>query len=62
MKQIDTFTPEEDTIIDFSMFDALQAGFGKFVFIIRRSFENFLILSVFQKVKFRPRFFNFHSK
>lgn len=39
LKQIDTFTPEGDTIIDFSMYDALQAGFGKFVFIIRRSFE-----------------------
>lgn len=39
LKQIDTFTPEGDTIIDFSIYDALQAGFGKFVFIIRRSFE-----------------------
>ena len=39
LKQIYTFTPEGDTIIDFSMYDALQAGFGKFVFIIRRSFE-----------------------
>lgn len=39
LKQIDTFTPEGDTIIDFSIYDALQAGFGKFVFIIRKSFE-----------------------
>lgn len=39
LKQIDTFTPEGDTIIDFSLYDALQAGFGKFVFIIRKSFE-----------------------
>jgi dTDP-glucose pyrophosphorylase len=39
LKQIDTFTPEGDTIIDFSLFDALQAGFGKVVFIIRKSFE-----------------------
>ncbi|TXE10469.1 nucleotide-diphospho-sugar transferase [Gelidibacter salicanalis] len=39
LKQIDVFTPEGDTIIDFSIFDALQAGFGKFVFIIRKSFE-----------------------
>lgn len=39
LKQIDSFTPEGDTIIDFSIYDALQAGFGKFVFIIRRSFE-----------------------
>ncbi|MCF8274452.1 MAG: nucleotide-diphospho-sugar transferase [Flavobacteriaceae bacterium] len=40
LKQIDTFTPEGDTIIDFSLYDALRAGFGKFVFIIRKSFEN----------------------
>lgn len=39
LKQIDAFTPEGDTIIDFSLYDALQAGFGKFVFIIRKSFE-----------------------
>ncbi len=39
LKQMDTFTPEGDTIIDFSIYDALRAGFGKFVFIIRRSFE-----------------------
>ena len=39
LKQMDTFTPEGDTIIDFSIYDALQAGFGKFVFIIRKSFE-----------------------
>lgn len=39
LKQIDAFTPEGDTIIDFSIYDALQSGFGKFVFIIRKSFE-----------------------
>ena len=39
LKQMDSFTPEGDTIIDFSLFDALQAGFGKVVFIIRKSFE-----------------------
>lgn len=39
LKQMDAFTPQGDTIIDFSLYDALQAGFGKFVFIIRKSFE-----------------------
>ena len=39
LKQMDSFTPEGDTIIDFSLYDALQAGFGKVVFIIRKSFE-----------------------
>lgn len=40
LKQMDTFTPEGDTIIDFSIYDAIQAGFGKVIFIIRKSFEN----------------------
>ena len=39
LKQMDSFTPEGDTIIDFSLYDALQAGFDRFVFIIRKSFE-----------------------
>lgn len=39
LKQLDTFTPEGDTIMDFSIYDALQAGFGKFVFIIRKHIE-----------------------
>ncbi|MBP8793711.1 MAG: nucleotide-diphospho-sugar transferase [Lutibacter sp.] len=39
LKQLDTFTEEGVTIMDFSIYDALQAGFGKFVFIIRKSFE-----------------------
>ena len=39
LKQMDAFTPEGDTIMDFSVYDALRAGFGKFVFIIRKSFE-----------------------
>jgi len=39
LKQVDAVTREGDTTIDFSMYDALQAGVGKFVFIVRRSFE-----------------------
>ncbi|SNQ45049.1 sugar phosphate nucleotidyltransferase [Cellulophaga lytica] len=39
LKQLDTFTQEGATIIDFSIFDALDSGFGKLVFIIRKSFE-----------------------
>lgn len=39
LKQLDTFTPEGDTILDFSIYDAIQAGFGKVVFIIRKSIE-----------------------
>ncbi len=39
LKQLDTFTAEGDTIMDFSIYDALQAGFGKIIFIIRKSIE-----------------------
>lgn len=39
LKQLDKFTPQGDTIIDFSLYDALQAGFGKIVFIIRKNIE-----------------------
>lgn len=39
LKQLDTFNKEGDTLIDFSVYDALRAGFGKIVFVIRKSFE-----------------------
>ena len=39
LKQLDAFTEDGATILDFSIYDALQAGFGKFVFIIRKSFK-----------------------
>jgi choline kinase len=40
LKQLDTFSPEGDTILDFSIYDAIRAGFGKVVFIIRKSIED----------------------
>lgn len=39
LKQLDTFSDQGDTILDFSIYDAIQAGFGKVVFIIRKSIE-----------------------
>jgi UTP-glucose-1-phosphate uridylyltransferase len=39
LKQIDPVGPNGETIIDYSVFDALRAGFGKLVFVIRRDFE-----------------------
>jgi hypothetical protein len=39
LKQLDTFSEHGDTILDFSIYDAIQAGFGKVVFIIRKSIE-----------------------
>jgi NDP-sugar pyrophosphorylase family protein len=42
MKQTDGFGPNGETIIDYSIFDAIKAGFGKVVFIIREEFaDNF---------------------
>lgn len=40
VKQIDTFGPGGETILDYSVYDAVQAGFGKVVFIIRKEIEN----------------------
>ena len=39
LKQLDTFSEQGDTILDFSIYDAIEAGFGKVVFIIRKSIE-----------------------
>lgn len=38
MKQIDPFGPNGETIIDYSIYDAIRAGFGKVSFIIREEF------------------------
>jgi hypothetical protein len=39
MKQIQSFGPSGETIMDYSIYDAMQAGFGKIVFIIREDFS-----------------------
>ncbi len=38
MKQIQSFGPSGETIMDYSIYDAIRAGFGKVVFIIREDF------------------------
>lgn len=49
MKQVEGFGPSGETIMDYSIYDAIRAGFGKVVFIIRREFaDNF-------KAIFEPR-------
>jgi dTDP-glucose pyrophosphorylase len=40
MKQIDQVGPSGEAIIDYSLYDAIKAGFGKIVFVIRRDIEN----------------------
>ncbi|MEZ4773949.1 MAG: sugar phosphate nucleotidyltransferase [Bacteroidia bacterium] len=39
LKQIDGLGPSGETIIDYSVYDAIRAGFGKVVFVIRKSIE-----------------------
>ncbi len=40
LKQIDPIGPNNEVIIDYSIFDAIKAGFWKIVFIIRKSIES----------------------
>ena len=39
LKQLDGLGPKGETIMDYSIYDAVKAGFGKVVFVIRKSFE-----------------------
>jgi hypothetical protein len=39
LKQVDPVGPHGETIIDYSIYDAIRAGFGRVVFIIRRDIE-----------------------
>jgi NDP-sugar pyrophosphorylase family protein len=49
MKQTQSFGPSGETIMEYSIYDAIHAGFGKVVFIIRKDFaENF-------KATFEPK-------
>ena len=40
LKQLDSVGPNGETIIDYSVYDAIEAGYNKVVFIIRKDFEN----------------------
>ncbi|MDL2299600.1 nucleotidyltransferase [Bacteroides sp. OttesenSCG-928-E20] len=39
LKQMDGLGPNGETIMDYSIFDAIRGGFGKVVFVIRKDFE-----------------------
>ena len=49
LKQMDELGPSGESIIDYSIYDAIQAGFGKVVFVIRESFYEAF------KERFEPR-------
>jgi dTDP-glucose pyrophosphorylase len=51
MKQVEGFGPSGETIMDYSIFDAIRAGFGKVVFIIRKEFEKNFHEAVGKKIE-----------
>lgn len=40
LKQVDPVGPSGETILEYSVYDAIRAGFGKIVFVIRKDIEN----------------------
>jgi 2-C-methyl-D-erythritol 4-phosphate cytidylyltransferase len=49
LKQLDALGPGGETIMDYSVFDSIRAGFGKVVFIIRKDFEDDFRCQVLKK-------------
>lgn len=52
-KQLDEVGPSGETIIDYSIYDAIRAGFGKIVFVIRRDIEEQVKERFVEKLKGR---------
>jgi NDP-sugar pyrophosphorylase family protein len=55
LKQIDPVGPSGETLLDYAVFDALRAGFGRVVFVIRRDFEEAFRAQVIAKYAGRVR-------
>jgi UTP-glucose-1-phosphate uridylyltransferase len=53
LKQIDPIGPAGEIVIDYSIFDAIRAGFGKIVFVIRRDIEEAFRAKIEPNVKGR---------
>ena len=51
LKQFDCLGPQDQTIMDYSVYDAVRAGFGKIVFVIRHDFEEEFNRRVLSKYK-----------
>jgi len=75
LKQLDKLGPEGETIIDYSVYDAMRAGFGKVVFVIRKSIEREFVENqinklvkyvdvnyVLQELEFIPNSVAFHPE
>ena len=39
LKQMDAVGPSGETMLDYAVYDAVRAGFGRAVFVVRREFE-----------------------
>ena len=55
LKQLDPVGPSGETIIDYSVYDAIRAGFNKVVFIIRKDFEKDFRSKITNKYKDKIR-------
>lgn len=51
LKQLDGLGPNGQTIMDYSIYDAIRAGFGKVVFVIRKDFEEDFNNKILSKYK-----------
>lgn len=51
LKQLDGVGPHGETIMDYSIFDAIRSGFGKVVFVIRKDFEKDFNEKILSKYK-----------
>jgi NDP-sugar pyrophosphorylase family protein len=51
LKQLDGLGPNGETIMDYSIYDAIKAGFGKIVFVIRKDFEEDFREKILSKYK-----------
>ena len=51
LKQLDSFGPNGETIIDYSVYDAIESGFKKVVFIIREEFSDEFMEKISNKFK-----------
>ncbi len=54
LKQLDEIGPSGEAIIDYSIYDAIRAGFGKVVFVIREDlageFKDFFTRKLYGKI------------
>ena len=53
LKQLDPVGPSGETIIDYSVYDAIRSGLNKIVFIIRKEFEEEFRLQITNKYQDR---------